>query len=372
MTKPQRNYPRRSLDKSLAIARAIVENGAGEPLDRLLVAEAVGRTPGSSEFKTLLSCSRMYGLTNGTEKADNIELTPLASKILKPLSLVDEAQGKLEAVLNVDAFKKVLIKFDKNKVPDKGFFGNMLERQFSIPAPLTTEFTELILENSAYTGILQNISGSNYIRLNAVQAQQGVVSDVDEIDDDFSLSTNIRQTEDISTFEDAVNDETLDQSPAQEIVQPERPKQLFVAHGKDHSPLNDLKKVLDQFKIPYKVAIDEANKGQPISKKVAALMNDCSAGIFVFTKDEQFFQKDVKSDEFVEIWRPSENAIYELGAASIIYGTKIIILKEDGVVLPSDFSDLGYINFAKDGINSKALDILKELVGLGLVKVQAA
>ncbi len=101
-------------------------------------------------------------------------------------------------------------------------------------------------------------------------------------------------------------------------------------------------------------------------------MQECSAGIFVFTKDEQFFKQEKGSEEYIEIWRPSENAVYELGAASILYETKIIILKEDGVVFPSDFSDLGYITFAKGEIKSKALEILKELVGLGLVKVQAA
>src|SRR5262249_8929804 len=86
----------------------------------------------------------------------------------------------------------------------------------------------------------------------------------------------------------------------------ERPKQLFVAHGKNHKPLEDLKKMLGEFKIPYKVAVDEANKGRPISAKVAELMNECSAGIFIFTKDERFF-RELKDGTHEEVWRPSEN-----------------------------------------------------------------
>ena len=47
------------------------------------------------------------------------------------------------------------------------------------------------------------------------------------------------------------------------------PKQLFVAHGKNRKPLDDLKNP-NEFKIPYKVAIDEPNKGRPISDKVGS------------------------------------------------------------------------------------------------------
>ena len=49
-----------------------------------------------------------------------------------------------------------------------------------------------------------------------------------------------------------------------------RPKKVFIAHGKNRTPLDQLKKVLDQFKVKYAVAVDEAHKGRPISAKVAA------------------------------------------------------------------------------------------------------
>lgn len=137
-----------------------------------------------------------------------------------------------------------------------------------------------------------------------------------------------------------------------------QPKQLFVAHGKNHAPLEALKKILNEFKIPYKVAIDEPNKGRPISGKVAELMNECSAGVFIFTRDEKFFRES-KDGKHEEVWRPSENVVYELGAANILWDRKIIILREEGVNFPSDFSDLGYITFKDGEVASKALDILK-------------
>jgi hypothetical protein len=47
------------------------------------------------------------------------------------------------------------------------------------------------------------------------------------------------------------------------------PKKVFIAHGKDRQPLDQLKKVLDRFKVRCAVAVDEPHKGRPISAEVA-------------------------------------------------------------------------------------------------------
>ena len=52
-----------------------------------------------------------------------------------------------------------------------------------------------------------------------------------------------------------------------------------------------------------------------------------------------------------EVWRPSENVVHELGAASIQYEERVVIFKEKGV------------------IEAKAMDLLRELVSFNLVKI---
>jgi predicted nucleotide-binding protein len=99
-------------------------------------------------------------------------------------------------------------------------------------------------------------------------------------------------------------------------------------------------------------------------------MNECSAGIFIFTRDEKFV-RETKDNGYEEVWRPSENVVYELGAANILWERKIIIVREEGVNFPSDFSDLGYITFKDGEIAGKALEIVKELIALELVRVTA-
>lgn len=139
---------------------------------------------------------------------------------------------------------------------------------------------------------------------------------------------------------------------------------IFIGHGKNKGPLEQLKRILDQFKVPYKVAVEEPNLGRPIGTKVHETMESCNCAILIFTADEEFKDKDGKT-----VWRPSENVVYELGASGYLYGDRIVIMKEEGVNFPSNFHDLGYISFGKDQLEAKAMEILKELIGFGIVKV---
>jgi predicted nucleotide-binding protein len=152
---------------------------------------------------------------------------------------------------------------------------------------------------------------------------------------------------------------------------PLEPKKVFIAHGKNRVPLEQLKKALDQFKVKYAVAVDEPNRGRPISKKVAELMEDeCSSGVSIFTADERFL-REKEDGTTEEVWRPSENVVFELGAASILYDTRIVIFKEKGVTFPSDFSDMGYIEFEKDQLVAEIGNLFSELIALDILEVRA-
>lgn len=95
-------------------------------------------------------------------------------------------------------------------------------------------------------------------------------------------------------------------------------------------------------------------------------MRECSSAIFIFTKDEE-----TKDLEGRTVYRPSDNVVFELGAASVLYGNKIVIFKENGVSFGSDFKDLGYISFDTDQLGAKTVDLMRELIGFGLLKISA-
>ena len=190
------------------------------------------------------------------------------------------------------------------------------------------------------------ISGGSASPIPEVNLEQEDVDDVEETDASSSQKTN----------------DQLSSSPS--IGETSLGQGIFIAHGKNKKPLEQLKKILDQFHIPYKVVVDEPNLGRPISGKVREVMHACNCAILIFTADEEFQDKEGNT-----IWRPSENVVYELGATGYLYDNRLVILKEDSVSFPSNFSDIGYISFAHDQLEAKAMDVLKELIGFGIVKV---
>jgi predicted nucleotide-binding protein len=162
----------------------------------------------------------------------------------------------------------------------------------------------------------------------------------------------------------AMEDELDDSGESAAPAEPPLGQGIFIAHGKNKKPLEQLKRILDQFKVPYRVAVEEPNLGRPIGEKVREIMQSCNCAILIFTTDEEFTEKEGNT-----VWRPSENVVYELGASGYLYGDRIVILKEDGVDFPANFRDIGYISFKKDQLEAKSMDLLKELIGFGILKV---
>ena len=128
--------------------------------------------------------------------------------------------------------------------------------------------------------------------------------------------------------------------------------------------MEQLVKILNEYGIPHREAVDEANRARPIPQKVAETMRECGAAILVFTADKEYFDKDGES-----IWRPSENVSHELGAASVLYGERIVVFKERGIELPSNFSSVGYIEFEKDKLIDKGIELFRELVSMKILSI---
>ena len=80
----QTDVPAYSLDKALAIPRAIMDNYAGKAATPLQVAKALNVSPDTGPFRMLCGASIAYGLTKGGYNAQEIILEPLAKRIVKP------------------------------------------------------------------------------------------------------------------------------------------------------------------------------------------------------------------------------------------------------------------------------------------------
>lgn len=363
---PNRNYPEYGLDQALAIPRAIQDGASGMPVSRLTLSELVGRSPNASQFRKLLLASRAYGLTSGGVNAEQFELTGLGQAATGG-DEVARADALRRAVLNVPPFRTFLRAYHGKKVPSPAAFREFLIAQAGVPEARTADCIDHVLADARLVGFTRRLASGEYIDLDdsgpagptaSAESESQEIDEAPEEASDGSRSGGSGSPE-------------SDAAPAARTDAPAATKKVFIAHGKNRTPLDQLKRMLDQFKVKYAVAVDEPHKGRPISTKVASLMrDDCSSAIFIFTADECFVRKDPDGGA-EEVWRPSENVVYELGAASVLYDRRIVVFKEKGVTFPSDFSDLGYIEFEQDQLAAEMGSLFAELVSLDILEVRA-
>ena len=335
-------FPRHSLKKALVVAETIWKDNGGEPYSRLSLAKSLDVSPTSGRFSVLLASSLRYGLTEGSYVSEKISLTPLGRSIVAPTAETDVNVKLREALLTPDIFKRIFERFDQKPIPKEEVFKNTLQFDYKIPQVCY----DVLKENVDNYSIAEDIKGTSYLRLDRL-APQVEIAPPTEVPPDSEQGVVSEHTS----------------TPRLEKTSP-IPKQIFVAHGKNKRPLEQLKSILAQFQVPFKVAIDEPHKGRPIGDKVAELMQECTSGIFIFTADEEC--SDGKGNK---VLRPSDNVVFELGAGTLLFGTKIVIFREEGVDFGSDFTDYGHITFDKDKLDAKALDLMKELIGLGFLQV---
>ncbi len=336
---------------------AVWNQNAGNPFDILDVAKSIGQSPTSGRFITRLASSYRYGLTEGSPSTKVITLTPLGSSIVAPTAETDVNAQLRKALLFSPIFLKVCAWMDRKPIPREDVLRNTLMKPpdlggFGIPKEDVDEFVRVFLENIADYGLADEVQGTRYLRLDKLSPETAV--------------TEVQPSKTAEALEPAQQGPQIVQSKMGQMPSPppQIPKQIFVAHGKNKRPLEQLERILTRFKVPYKVAQEEPNSGRPVSLKVAELMKQCTSGVFIFTGDEE------TADTYGEkILRPSDNVVYELGAASVLYGNKIVIFKEDEVKFASDFSDIGYISFEKDRLDAKAADLMLELITLGFVQL---
>jgi hypothetical protein len=335
-------------------------------VSRLTLAEILGNSPGSSVFSTLVASARFYGLTTGGINADEFGITPLGEQAAS----ADEEErvtAYKAAVMKVEPYRLFFETFKNKKVPSPTPFKEFLVRNASVEPNYAEECMQAILADGRTAGFIRAVQGNDYIDLSGTPAAVPDAANGETVIDDAGQPIHSQGGQESEPLAPPQEPPLESSGQATSTM----PKKVFIAHGKNRVPLDQLKKALDQFRVKYAVAVDEPNKGRPVSAKVAQLMKqECSSGIFIFTADERFL-KELPDGSTEEIWRPSENVVYELGAASIIYDRRIVIFKEKSVSFPSDFSDLGYIEFEKDQLGTEIGTLFTELVSLDILEVRA-
>jgi hypothetical protein len=141
----QAKFPRHSVEKSLRIPRAIIDQNAGKAST---AAEAAKWTTGGSAngpFKVELSSAKKFGFLRG--EGGKVVPTERARKVLYPQSDTDRIDGLREAVLGAPEISEVYDHYRGENLPDDEFFTNALRDTFRVPTEKITEFLSIFIES---------------------------------------------------------------------------------------------------------------------------------------------------------------------------------------------------------------------------------
>lgn len=355
----QADIPSIRLEDALRVPRTIADSYASDPTRPLDIAQALNMSPTSGQFRTLLGAAVGYGLTDGGPRAAEVGLTPVGSRLVNPLAEGDAERAIREAALTPTIAKQFYGKYDGHPVPPDQIAQNVLAT-FEVPRDKTKQVLGILLANAAFADLTKQIKDKTYIDIGG-NGRGGFVVPIETVEDDpwsFEAEDNAALSQPFEKYAQREVSDKIGKSDTNAI---------FVGHGSNRKPLDQLSKILREYGIPHKVAVEEPNRARPIPQKVAEVMRECGAAILIFTADREYFDR-----EGLSIWRPSDNVSHELGAASVLYGDRIVIFKERGVDLPSNFSSIGYIEFEPDKLSEKGIELFRELVSMKILSISVS
>ena len=339
-TRKVRPYPVHTLEESLALAGAIHHSNSGLPFDRTLLARALGTTPASSSFTMRLNSSAKYGLTQGGYNDDSISITPRGEATVAPKG-TDERQSALrDAALEPDVFRRFYELLDGKLMPQAEFAQNLLQRELSIRPDLAAECYRIVEANGLFTGILDRLSGGD---VNVVLTKK-----------DQSPSDPITPLHAVPAAVD----------PSGPVDAPGEPAgRVFIGSSSGSSDATQyVMSVLDEFGVPYSTGTVRPHEGPGLTAEVSDEMRRCSAAVLILSSPTD---PDPETEQGL-----TASLLYQLGAASVLYGSRVLIVLSDSVELTQDlYAGLLSIVYEPAFPERAGMTLMAALKTMGVIKV---
>lgn len=348
----QKDVPSMSLDKSLAVAKAIVDNYASKPASPLQVARALNVTPTSGPFRMLCGASVAYGLTKGGYNVDQIELLPLGKRILKPTTENDDLRAKVEAFSRPRVINEFINKYNGSPIPRKDIAKNVLE-EMGMPLDKAEYVLEMIIEQGEALGIITTLKNKKYVEIPTNLEELEPQSENEQTDEDFE-DEYIEGGDEFDTDnqdEEPIVDQQVDEDKSKKL------KRVFVTHGKNRGFIEPIKKLLKFGELEAMVSVEKTSVSVPVPDKVMNDMRSCGAAIIHVEDEMKLLDKDAKEHLIL-----NPNVLIEIGAAMALFGRRFILLVKNGVKLPSNLQGLFEVRYDGDTLDGDATIRLLEAI----------
>ncbi len=341
--KVKSDFPKHSLEEALRVPQALFDANGGKPLPPVELSDALNpkMSPGSSDFRVILSSSIKYGLTNGSFNSERVSLEPLGRDIMEPTSDSSKQKAIVTAALTPPTFRSIYDYFRGKKLPDSTFFQNTVVREFQVPREHASKCVEIFLKNAEFAKLVKNLNSGKWL-----STEQSPVPEESEERDDPETKTNPNET-------------TLGAVPATKITQSQANNKVFIAHGSNLEIVKQLKDLLTFGKFEPLVSIEKESTAQPLPDKVIGEMKQCSAAVINVASEETLLDSKGNSHH-----RLNENVLIEIGAAMALYGKNFILLVQKGVHLPSDLQGLYRCDYEGEKLDYDATMKLLKTINL--------
>jgi predicted nucleotide-binding protein len=151
-------------------------------------------------------------------------------------------------------------------------------------------------------------------------------------------------------------------------------KEIFIAHGKDLKPLNELKAMLVDFGLTPVVLSEQPSGGKTLIEKLE-VYSDVGFAFIILTPDDlggfvemgSKWSRPQRLRKFLKTAypRPRQNVILEFGFfAGKLGRDRIACLLKKPVEQPSDMQGIVYLSF-RESLDEIRVEILKELKAAG-------
>ena len=117
-----RPYPLNVLKEARELAETMYEVNSGLPVNRIMLAEALGIAPSSSAYTTLLNSCSKYGLTKGNYRSSKIEMTGFGIEFVQNMVNKASSNSRLwlkQAASTPEIFKQFYVFYENKKIQRK-------------------------------------------------------------------------------------------------------------------------------------------------------------------------------------------------------------------------------------------------------------
>lgn len=351
----QTDIPSVALDDSLRVARALGDDYAFQPSTPLDIARSVRMQPGSGPFRTLLSASAAYGLTEGSAWAEKISITPTGRRIFRPTVDGDEVVAKREAFLKPTITRGFLTLYNRGKTPRDEIARNVLAEKFDVPASEAARVFKQIMDDARRLGLLTDIGGVEYVQLdNAAGTAPVVVPDARPADEGDS-GTGEAESMPVPSLQ------VVASAVGASASAPPSARRMYITHGSNKEFVELLKQLLKIGELEAVVSEQRETAAVPIPEKVIGDMRRCGSAIIHVDAERTITDADGKEHVIL-----NENVLIEIGAAMALYDKRFILLVREGVKLPSNLQGLYQLRYTGDTLD--AATALKLLEGITDIK----